>query len=335
MRPTRSCSVIPGVLALAALLLVASVGVPVAEAASPYKVTVSPSTVYVGESTRLLVWVWGTATGNPLAGKNVTILQGGNNLGSKVTDGEGRAAFLVFVGSDAPLRVLVEEQESAVLQPAVGLALNLDASEYEPKRLATASVAQRGSGAALAGVTLRLGSTVLGETYSDGTLVFAVPASPGKYVLTAEKEGYPSTSTALVVAPPPGAPQFTFSNLRVIDEKGREVRSAPVGSALSILADVANTGTATGEVSARLRINGNVLDTAAVHLAPGERTTVAFEREFPRAGAYTVGINDVPTRTLLVGGEPATPTPVAPTTPEPTPVFRYGPRPTSPISVTD
>ena len=65
-----------------------------------------------------------------------------------------------------------------------------------------------------------------------------------------------------------------------------------VGESVSVEAVVTNDGDAAGSFTARLTIDGAVVATQQVYLAPGESETVTFTRTFAQPGSYRVDIAD-------------------------------------------
>ena len=71
---------------------------------------------------------------------------------------------------------------------------------------------------------------------------------------------------------------------------------------VTVSADVRNTGNTTGSYSADLEIDGSVVDTVTLDVAPSVTETVVFTYPFTDAGDYTVTVDGVTAGTVSVAG---------------------------------
>ena len=104
------------------------------------------------------------------------------------------------------------------------------------------------------------------------------------------------------------APNLVASNLTVANDRLTANESTEISATLT------NDGDASTRQPVALLVDGVAVDHRTVDLAPGESETVTFERTFPIAGEYEVGIGDE-TATIVVE-EPAADDPE-----EPEPIF--------------
>ncbi|WP_247729458.1 CARDB domain-containing protein [Halovivax limisalsi] len=77
-------------------------------------------------------------------------------------------------------------------------------------------------------------------------------------------------------------------------------QAVTVGEVVTVAADYANTGTAEGTTTAELLVDGTVVDSQQLTLAPEENTTVSFDRTFDAEGEYTVAVDGTTAGTVTV-----------------------------------
>lgn len=128
------------------------------------------------------------------------------------------------------------------------------------------------------------GQKVEGQTGTDGTVSYWVTA-PGTFKLTATKAGYEEGETVFEVSEDKA--NFEFSNLLI------EPASVKEGDAVSIQANVTNTGNIAGETKVDLLVNNESVDSENVTLKAGESKAVKFSHTEKEPGNYTVEIGDL------------------------------------------
>lgn len=133
-----------------------------------------------------------------------------------------------------------------------------------------------------------------GQFATTATLAADAGLQPGEYVVHATARGGASGAhVATVELAVAAAPAFE------VDYEVRETTVAPGGTAT-----VENAGTAAGEATLALRIDGADQETRTVELDPGETRTVEFAASFDGPGEQTVRVNDLPATTVTVEAEP-------------------------------
>lgn len=125
---------------------------------------------------------------------------------------------------------------------------------------------------------------VEGQTGTDGTVSYWVTA-PGTFPVNATKAGYEEGE--IIVEVSEDRAEFEFSNLLI------EPASVEEGDAVSIKANVTNTGNIAGETEVELLVNNESVDSETVSLEAGETAEVEFSHAEEEAGNYTVEIGDL------------------------------------------
>lgn len=89
-----------------------------------------------------------------------------------------------------------------------------------------------------------------------------------------------------------------------IDGSSLNVSPATVeaGETVTVNATYRNAGDEWGTETARLTVDGTVVDRRMISLSPGEKETVSFERRMEWPGTYDVGIEGVGTESVTVEG---------------------------------
>ncbi|MDI9395242.1 MAG: S-layer protein domain-containing protein [Euryarchaeota archaeon] len=128
------------------------------------------------------------------------------------------------------------------------------------------------------------GQKVEGQTSTDGTVSYWV-TSPGTFKLTATKTGYKEGKTVFEVSDDKA--NFEFSNLLI------EPASVKGGKAVSIQANVTNTGNKAKESKVELLVNNESVDSENLTLEAGESKAVKFSHTEKKKGNYTVEIGDL------------------------------------------
>ena len=126
----------------------------------------------------------------------------------------------------------------------------------------------------------------------------------GEYELTVDDV----TAGTVTVSDP--QPNLSVTGVSLSDDDIDE------GSAVTVTAEIANTGDAPGEYIAALEIDGTVEDTETVEVEPGETEVVEFTHTFEDAGEYEVSVDGFAAGTVTVN-EASTPSP--PPSPSPVP----------------
>lgn len=128
------------------------------------------------------------------------------------------------------------------------------------------------------------GQKVEGQTGTDGILSYWVTA-PGTFPVNATKAGYEEGE--IVVEVSEDRAEFEFSNLLI------EPASVEGGEAVTIQANVSNTGNIAGEAEVELLVNNETVDSETLSLEAGETRTVEFSHTEDEPGNYTVEIGDL------------------------------------------
>ncbi|WP_436346021.1 CARDB domain-containing protein [Natronorubrum sp. FCH18a] len=76
------------------------------------------------------------------------------------------------------------------------------------------------------------------------------------------------------------------------------------GTNVTANATYENVGRTTKETTARLTVNGTVVDTQTLEIPPGETKSVVFERRMQWPGTYKIGVDGVASESVTVEGPP-------------------------------
>ena len=121
----------------------------------------------------------------------------------------------------------------------------------------------------------------IGNTSMDGNITYTA-TEVGMHKLTVSKSGLLDAELNFEVKEL--AARFTFTNLQI---SPLEVRA---GDEATISVDVSNTGTAPGNYTAELKINGTTVDSQVVTLDNGNSTTLQFVHVEEEPGTYIVSV---------------------------------------------
>ncbi|MBN2110744.1 MAG: PKD domain-containing protein, partial [Methanosarcinaceae archaeon] len=146
---------------------------------------------------------------------------------------------------------------------------------------ATIFVLKAIGGDAVEGAEVTLDGKSIGSTSSDGTITYTM-TDVGMHKLEALKSGYLNAELDLEVQEL--AAKFEFTNLRTspLDVKA--------GEKATISVDVTNVGTAAGEYTVDLKVNGTVVGSQTISLDMDESTTIEFEHTEEEPGIYKVQV---------------------------------------------
>lgn len=137
---------------------------------------------------------------------------------------------------------------------------------------------------AIEGAEVALDGKVIGNTSKDGNITHTM-TEVGMHKLIVSKPGLLDTELNFEVKEL--AAKFTFTNLQI---SPLEIRA---GDKATISVDVANTGTAPGNYTAELKINGTVVDSQEVALNNGNSTTLKFVHVEKEPGTYVVSVQQL------------------------------------------
>ncbi|WP_370574714.1 S-layer protein domain-containing protein [Methanomethylovorans sp.] len=136
-------------------------------------------------------------------------------------------------------------------------------------------------GEAIEGAEVTLDGKTIGNTSQDGNITYTM-TGVGMHKLTVSKSGLIDSELNFEVKEL--AAKFTFTNLQI---SPLEVRA---GDEATISVDVANTGTAPGNYTVELKINGTAVDSQVVTLNNGNSTTMKFLHVEEEPGTYIVSV---------------------------------------------
>jgi hypothetical protein len=99
-----------------------------------------------------------------------------------------------------------------------------------------------------------------------------------------------------------------------VTEAAVSTTDVQVGEDIEVTATIENQGSAAGEFTANLDVDGRTLDSKTVELGAGEQTTVTFMTSFETADDYTVSVSGVTAGAVSVTAQDTTTTPPTTTT---------------------
>ncbi|WP_298682540.1 S-layer protein domain-containing protein [uncultured Methanomethylovorans sp.] len=146
------------------------------------------------------------------------------------------------------------------------------------------SVLKAISGEAIEGAEVTFDGKFIGNTSKDGNVTYTV-TEVGMHKVTASKSGLLDTELNFEVKEL--AAKFTFTNLQI---SPLEVRA---GDEATISVNVTNTGTAPGNYTVELKINGTVVGSQEVALNNGNSTTLDFVHVEEEPGTYIVSVQQL------------------------------------------
>ncbi|WP_246275908.1 S-layer protein domain-containing protein [Methanolobus zinderi] len=216
-----------------------------------------------------------------------TVKVDGSSIGT--TDDEGRITYTASkIGT---LEIVAEKtgyasgsDELEVISPddeSKKLVIEVSPDEVYEGTSATIFVLKAIGSEAVEGVEVTLDGNSIGSTSQDGTITYTM-TDVGMHKLEATKSGFLDAELNLEVQEL--AADFEFSNLRITPLDVEE------GEEATISVDVANTGTAAGEYTADLKVNGTVVDSQTVSLGMDESQTIEFKHTEEEPGVYTAEV---------------------------------------------
>lgn len=117
-----------------------------------------------------------------------------------------------------------------------------------------------------------------------------------------------SESTVEYRAGTDGGERFLVGSLSpsvYVQNRSLNTETTASGKAITVTATLANDGYVDGEFTARLRVDGSVVDTRTVTVADGESTDVTLEYTVVDEGAYDVALNGQPVGSVVVTSDGA------------------------------
>ncbi len=139
-------------------------------------------------------------------------------------------------------------------------------------------------GEAIEGAEVAFDGKPIGNTSSGGNISYTV-TEVGMHKLTVSKPGLLDAELNFEVKEL--AARFTFTNLQI---SPLEVRA---GDEATFSVDVSNTGTAPGNYTVELKINGTVVDSQEVALNNGNSTTLKFAHAKEEPGTYIASVREL------------------------------------------
>ncbi len=136
-------------------------------------------------------------------------------------------------------------------------------------------------GEAIEGAEATLDGKAIGNTSKDGNITYTM-TEVGMHKLTVSKSGLIDSELNFEVKEL--AAKFTFTNLQILP---LEIRA---GDEATVSVDVANTGTAPGNYTVELKINGTMEESQVVTLNNGNSTTLKFLHVEEEPGTYIVSV---------------------------------------------
>ncbi|HWH07887.1 MAG TPA: CARDB domain-containing protein [Candidatus Thermoplasmatota archaeon] len=303
-------------------------------------VTVTPDRIPIGKASTITVNVR-SLNGTPMVNLSVRMCGtpiGGTDAtpqctGTVLTDAAGNAIMGVNPISTGILTLYVNNVTAGrTVTVYAGLVITFVPSAPRAGDTVTGTVAQVGATGGEAGVTIsvtRNGTAVSGFPQTTGTNGQFVLSNvqEGTYTVTASKLGFQNQTETLVV----GRQQQTDNQTGARFELSNLVApsTGAVGQAMTVTADVRNTGTAAGTATVLLLVNGQVRDTRSIPVNAGGQETVAFDFTPAQAGSLkvtvklatgetlaekTVTVNQQTTTTTTTTGQTTTTTTQTPTT---------------------
>ena len=139
-------------------------------------------------------------------------------------------------------------------------------------------------GEVIEGAQITLDGNPIGNTSKDGNITYTL-TGVGMHKLIASKSGLIDAELNFEVKEL--AAKFTFTNLQILP---LEVKA---GDEATISVDVANTGTAPGNYTVELKVNGTTVSSQAVTLNNGNSTKVEFTHVEEEPGTYNISVQDL------------------------------------------
>ncbi len=139
-------------------------------------------------------------------------------------------------------------------------------------------------GEVIEGAQITLDGNPIGNTSKDGNITYTL-TGVGMHKITASKSGLIDAELNFEVKEL--AAKFTFTNMQILP---LEVKA---GDEATISVDVANTGTAPGNYTVELKVNGTTVSSQAVTLNNGNSTKVEFTHVEEEPGTYNISVQDL------------------------------------------
>ncbi|WP_321420364.1 S-layer protein domain-containing protein [uncultured Methanomethylovorans sp.] len=139
-------------------------------------------------------------------------------------------------------------------------------------------------GEAIEGAQITLDGNPIGNTSKDGNITYTLTGI-GMHKLTASKSGLIDAELNFEVKEL--AAKFIFTNLQI---SPLEVKA---GDEATISVNVSNTGTAPGNYTVELKVNGTTVSSQAVTLNNGNSTTLKFVHAEEEPGTYNISVQDL------------------------------------------
>jgi len=130
-------------------------------------------------------------------------------------------------------------------------------------------------------VTIMLDGEIIGATNVAGTLSY-ITTKAGTFTLRAQKAGYLSNSTELKVVGP-------YAKL-VVSSLSVEPRTVKSGQSVVVVANITNTGNIQGTEEILIKLDGVVVHTENLTLAPGTTFLIEHTQKVEGEGAHTLEV---------------------------------------------
>jgi S-layer protein (TIGR01567 family) len=228
-----------------------------------------------------------TVTSRGMAVSNATIKIDSKSIGSTSDEGTLRYTpddmgnFTItaekegYVSATSKLEVISSQDESRKMT------IDVTPEEVYEGTTVKFRVLKAIGGEAIEGAEVTLDGKTIGNTSKDGNITYTM-TEVGMHKLTVSKSGLIDSELNFEVKEL--AAKFTFTNLQILP---LEIRA---GDEATVSVDVANTGTAPGNYTVELKINGTRVDSQVVTLNNGNSTTLKFVHVEEEPGTYIVSI---------------------------------------------
>lgn len=228
-----------------------------------------------------------TVTSRGMAVSNATLKIGSKTIGSTSEEGTLRYTpddtgnFTItaekegYVSATSKIEVISAQDESRKMT------IDVTPEEVYEGTNVKFRVLKAIGGEAVEGAEVTLDGKAIGNTSKDGNITHTM-TEVGMHKLTVSKSGLLDAELNFEVKEL--AAKFTFTNLQI---SPLEVKA---GDEATVSVDVANTGTAPGNYTVELKINGTMVDSQVVTLNNGNSTTLKFVHVEEEPGTYIVSI---------------------------------------------
>jgi S-layer protein (TIGR01567 family) len=228
-----------------------------------------------------------TVTSRGMAVSNATLKLDRNTIGSTSAEGilqytpDKAGNFTItaekegYVSGTSKLEVISAQDESRKMT------IDITPEEVYEGTTVKFRVLKAIGGEAIEGAEITFDGKPIGNTSKDGNISYTV-TEVGMHKLTASKSGFLNAELNFEVKEL--AAKFTFTNLQI---SPLEIRAADEAT---VSVDVSNTGTAAGNYTVELKINGTMVDSQVVTLDKGNSTTLKFVHVEEEPGTYIVSV---------------------------------------------